>query len=119
MQKHIPNVIIKSPNKKIITECFCLINYNRLSYEIKRDLTNFTEKITKGISRTQYKFVTQILYGILAGNKVQKAKRQINPAQSVIIIDNSVLTKPCSPKMEAISDVHDGRWAKSEKGILQ
>ena len=85
MQKHIPNVIIKSPNNKIITECFCLINYNRLSYEIKRDLTNFTEKITKGISRTQYKFVTQMLYGILAGNKVHLNKIALSLHENITL----------------------------------
>ena len=47
-----------------------MINYNRLGYEIKRDLTNFSTKISKGLKRPQQKFVQQMLYGILAGNKV-------------------------------------------------
>jgi len=47
-----------------------MINYNRLCYEIKRDLTNFSTKISKGLKRPQQKFVHQMLYGILAGNKV-------------------------------------------------
>jgi len=47
-----------------------MINYNRLGYEIKRDLTNFSTKISKGLKRPQQKFVHQMLYGILAGNKV-------------------------------------------------
>ena len=47
-----------------------MINYNRLGYEIKRDLTNFSEKISKGLKRPQCKFITQMIYGILAGNKV-------------------------------------------------
>ena len=47
-----------------------MINYSRLGYEIKRDLTSFSTKISKGLKRPQQKFVHQMLYGILAGNKV-------------------------------------------------
>ena len=47
-----------------------MINYNRLGYEIKRDLTNFSTKISKGLKRPQQKFIHQMIYGILAGNKV-------------------------------------------------
>lgn len=47
-----------------------MINYNRLGYEIKRDFTNFSLKISKGLKRPQEKFVHQIIYGILSGNKV-------------------------------------------------
>ena len=47
-----------------------MINYNRLGYEIKRDLTNFSTKISKGLKRPQQKFIHQMTYGILAGNKV-------------------------------------------------
>ena len=70
MQKHCTNVIIKSPQNNQTKECFCMINYNRLGYEIKRDLTNFSEKISKGLKRPQSKFLTQMIYGILATNKV-------------------------------------------------
>ncbi len=47
-----------------------MINYNRLGYEIKRDLTNFSLKISQGLKRPQQKFIHQMLYGILAGNKL-------------------------------------------------
>ena len=46
-----------------------MINYNRLGYEIKRDLTNFSTKISWGLKRPQQKFIHQMMYGILAGNK--------------------------------------------------
>jgi hypothetical protein len=115
-----------------------MINYNRLGYEIKRDLANFSKKISNGLKRPESKFVTQLLYGILAGNKVHlseisrslnenitpkktidrlsrnlfhfsekdtvmdnyisEVKKQINEEQAVIVIDNSEITKPCSPK---------------------
>ena len=47
-----------------------MINYNRLGYEIKRDLTDFSKKISYGVKRPQQKFIHQMLYGILAGNKL-------------------------------------------------
>ena len=47
-----------------------MINYNRLGYKIKRDLTKFSLKISRNLKRPQQKFVHQMLYGILAGNKV-------------------------------------------------
>lgn len=47
-----------------------MINYSRLGYEIKRDFTNFSKKISKGLKRPQEKFVHQMIYGILAGNKL-------------------------------------------------
>lgn len=135
-----------------------MINYNRLGYEIKRDLSNFSQKITKGLKLPQLRFVTQMLYGILAGNKVHlseiarslnenitlkktidrlsrnlssfdmkdtvmenyisEVKKHIDEENAVIVIDNSDITKPCSPKMEAISDVHDGSTGEIRKGYL-
>jgi len=47
-----------------------MINYNRLGYEIKRDLTSFSTKISQGLKRPQQKFIHQMIYGILAGNKL-------------------------------------------------
>ena len=133
-----------------------MINYNRLGYELKRDLSKFSEKISKGLKRPKCKFVLQMIYGILAGNKVHlseiarslheeiklkktierlsrnlfrfedknilmenyidEVKKNINEDHAVIVIDNSDITKPCSPKMEAISDVHDGSTGEIRKG---
>lgn len=47
-----------------------MINYNRLGYEIKRDLTKFSAKISRGLKRPHEKFIHQMIYGILAGNKL-------------------------------------------------
>lgn len=133
-----------------------MINYNRLGYEIKRDLSNFSEKISRNLKRPQKKFVLQMLYGILEGNKVHLSeiarslketislkktidrlsrnlsafedketvmenyislvKKQIDEEHAVIVIDNSDITKPCSPMMEAISDVRDGSTGEIKKG---
>ncbi len=35
---------MKSSQNNQTTECFCMINYNRLEYEIKRDLLNYCKK---------------------------------------------------------------------------
>lgn len=51
-------------------------------------------------------------------NYISEVKKQINEENAVIIIDNSDITKPCSPKMEAISDVHDGSTGEIRKDIL-
>ena len=37
-----------------------MINYNRLGYEIKRDLANFSEKISNGLKRPQSKFLLHL-----------------------------------------------------------
>ena len=51
-------------------------------------------------------------------NYISEVKKQINEENAVIIIDNSDITKPCSPKMEAISDVHDGSTGEIRKRIF-
>jgi hypothetical protein len=67
---------------------------------LSRNLFNFSEK------------------DIVMDNYIAEVKKQINEEQAVIVIDNSDITKPCSPKMEAISDVHDGSTGEIRKGYL-
>ena len=47
-----------------------MINYSRLGYKIKRDFTNFSQKLSKGLKRPQENFIHQMIYGILTGNKL-------------------------------------------------
>lgn len=47
-----------------------MINYSRLEYEIKRDFTNLSLKISIGLKRPQEKLGRQMIYGILAENKL-------------------------------------------------
>lgn len=47
-----------------------MTNYNRISYQIKRKLSTFSNKITKNISRPKSKFVIQMLYGFLESKSV-------------------------------------------------
>ena len=47
-----------------------MINYSTLGYKIKRTIFNYSEKFSKNLSKPQSKFITEMLYGILEGNKV-------------------------------------------------
>ena len=49
-------------------------------------------------------------------NYVSQVKKQIDEDNAVIVIDNSDITKPCSPMMEAIADVRDGSTGEIKKG---
>ena len=51
-------------------------------------------------------------------NYIQIVKKEINEKSSVIIIDNSDITKQYSKKMEALSDVRDGSTGEIKKGYL-
>lgn len=133
-----------------------MINYNRLAFELKRDISTFTQKITTGLKRPQMKFVTQMIYGLLEGNKthlseiarslkenitlkktidrlsrnlnqfndtqllmnnyLSQVKQHIRDDYSVIIIDNSDISKPYSTKLEALTDIRDGSTGEIVKG---
>ena len=41
-----------------------MINFTMNSYEMKRDILNFSKKITLGLSKSESKFVTDMLFGI-------------------------------------------------------
>lgn len=63
------------PGNKGCTTFYVLINcqrqdYSRLGYEIKRDFSNFSTKISKGLKCSQEKFIYQMVFGILAANKL-------------------------------------------------
>ena len=42
-----------------------MINYSKLSYQLKRELNKFSKKITNGLSKPKYKMVFQMMYGML------------------------------------------------------
>jgi len=41
-----------------------LINFNTLTHNLKRGFLNFSEKLTKKLTRTDFKFISQMIYGI-------------------------------------------------------
>ena len=49
----------------MLYEVITMINYSRLSYQLKREIKKFTDKISKGLSRPKYKLIFQMLYGML------------------------------------------------------
>lgn len=49
-------------------------------------------------------------------NYIAQVRKQIDENNAIIVIDNSDITKPCSPMTEAISDAHDGSTVEIKKG---
>lgn len=49
-------------------------NYNTLASNLKRGILRFTEKISKGLTRPDFKFVSQMIYGILASQSCHLSK---------------------------------------------
>ena len=89
-----------------------MINYNRLGYEIKRDLANFSEKISNGLKRPQSKFLLQMIYGILAGNKLHLSEiaRSLN--------ENITLKKTIDRLSRNLSAFKEKVFSAAEKGVI-
>jgi len=51
-----------------------MINYNTLTHNLKRGILKFSEKISKGLSRPEFKFVSQMLYGTLNSQSCHLSK---------------------------------------------
>ena len=126
-------------------------NYNTLSNNLKRVILRFSERISKGLSRPEFKFVSQVIYGMLCSqschlSKIARAlneeislKKTINrlsrnmseftggarlfgnylhnikscfSSRTILIVDDSDITKPCSSKLEGLGKVCDGSTGK-------
>ena len=57
-----------------------MTNYSILSSNLKRGLLRFSEKISVGLSRPDFKFVSQMIYGILSSQSchLSKIARSLN-----------------------------------------
>ena len=57
-----------------------MVNYSILSSNLKRDLLRFSEGISTGLSRPQFKFIFQMIYGMLCSQSchVSKIARALN-----------------------------------------
>jgi len=51
-----------------------MTNYTILAYQLKREILNFSKKICKGIKRPEFKFMTDMLYGLLESNSCHLSK---------------------------------------------
>jgi len=124
-----------------------MVNYNTVGHNLKRGIFNFSKKHGKGLKKTYQKFITDMVYGILAskssyltemartlnedialdktverlsrnlmnmGNTEGLTKNYFNAVksnfdeQTVLILDDSDVSKPYSSKLEGLCRVHDG-----------
>ena len=67
---------LKSLQTRIIneSEVLHLINYSTMSSNIKRRVLSFSENISNGLTRPQFKFVSQMIYGILSSQSCHISK---------------------------------------------
>ena len=49
----------------ILAHAIEYVNCNTLNNNLKRSILNFSEKISKNLSRPKFKFVSQMMFGIL------------------------------------------------------
>jgi len=124
-----------------------MINSNTCGNRLKRGILRFTEKISRGYSKPNRKFIADMVFGIIAANSCKLTEigralkeeislkktvdrlgrnlanfsqteplmnnyladiRKYFDSDTMVLLDGSDVTKPCSPKMEAIGSVHDG-----------
>lgn len=124
-----------------------MINYTTLGSNLKRGILRFSEKICGGLSRPDFKFVSQMIYGMLSSQSchlskiartldepinlkktidrlsrnlsgfvegstlfdsyVRKIKHSVSD-KTILIVDDSDITKPCAKKLEGLCEVRDG-----------
>jgi len=132
-----------------------MINYTTLGSNLKRGILRFSEKISKDLSRPEFKFVSQMIYGILSSQSchlskiartldekislkktIDRLSRNLSEfkdsvklfeayiktvkgcisEKTILIVDDSDVTKPCSSKLECIKLVRDGSTGKYGMG---
>ncbi len=132
-----------------------MFNYNKLSYQLKREIKKFSKKVTIGLSKPKYKLVFQMFYGMLESQSthlsnivralkeeitlkktIDRLSRNLNcftennimtenymdvvkkntNALSVLIVDHSDVSKPCSEMLDSLCKVRDGSTGKYTKG---
>ena len=124
-----------------------MTNYSTLTHNLKRGILKFSEKISSGLSRPDFKFVAQMICGMLTSQSchlseiaraldekislkktidrlsrnlaafdmdeallqayIEKNKSSFTD-KTILIIDGSDVTKPCSYKLEGLCEVRDG-----------
>ncbi len=132
-----------------------MTNYNTLGHNLKRGIFNFCKKITKDMYKSAQKFITDMVYGLLAGKScyltdiARKLKEDIALDKSVerlsrnlmnfddedmlreqyfqtieknfdestiLIVDDSDISKTCSKKLEGLCKVRDGSTGEIADG---
>ena len=129
--------------------------YSTLASNLKRGILRFSKKISKGLTRPEFKFISQMIYGLLASQSchlskigraldekislkktIDRLSRNLNEFtggarllhnyvckvkklfcdRTILIFDDSDITKPQSHKMECIGTVRDGSTGKLAEG---
>ena len=129
--------------------------YSTLVSNLKRGILRFSEKISDGLTRPEFKFISQMIYGLLASQSchlskigraldekislkktIDRLSRNLNEFtggarllhnyvckvkklfcdRTILIFDDSDITKPQSPKMEGIGTVRDGSTGQLGQG---
>jgi len=132
-----------------------LLNYNTLGHNLKRGIFRFCDKISDGLPRPAQKFITDMVYGLLAGRKcflteiarelkeaitldktVERLSRNLHNFEaaeelgeqylqtvkkhfddsSILLIDDSDISKPCSRKLDGLCRVRDGSTGEIADG---
>jgi hypothetical protein len=130
-------------------------NYSTLGHNLKRGIFNFSERISKGFRKPIQKFITDMVYGLIATKSclltkisrglkedialdktVERLSRNLMNFEdteelmeayfktvkgsfdedTVLIIDDSDISKPCSNKLEGLCRVKDGSTGKITDG---
>ena len=130
-------------------------NYSTLGSNMKRGIFNFCEKISFGFFKPAHRFITEMIYGILAGQScflteiarklkegvaldktVERLSRNLMSfdeadrlwenyfeavkgnfdENTVLIVDDSDISKPCSSKLEGLCKVRDGSTGEITDG---
>ena len=132
-----------------------MTNYSTLGHNLKRGIFKFSNKISKGFKKPAQKFITEMIYGLLAGQScylteiARKLKENIALDKTVerlsrnlmnfndseeltenyfkeieghfdestmLLIDDSDVSKSCSSKLEGLCKVRDGSTGKITDG---
>lgn len=132
-----------------------MTNYSTLGYNLKRDILRFCEKVSDGLHKPIQKFITDMIYGLLAGRScflteiarklkegialdktVERLSRNLMnfddsdalseqyfqtvkkyfDDSTVLVVDDSDISKPCSSKLEGLCRVRDGSTGEITEG---
>ena len=101
-------------------------SYPQVIAILSRIIQLMNDKKTLELAQTlQFDFLPFVYGEVIDGISREQAAANGFAAQyknveedAVIVIDDSDITKPCSPKMEAISDVRDGSTGEIRKGYF-
>jgi hypothetical protein len=132
-----------------------MTNYTTLGHNLKRGIFRFSEKISKGMYKPEQKFITEMIYGLIAGKScflteiarklhesvtlkktVERLSRNLTSFEkgeklrenyfnavkghfnddTILISDDSDISKRCSRKLEGLCKVRDGSTGEIADG---